>query len=184
MWHWDRNGPLGLILEWKMMMMLMYLQERVYQLIAVLVWTSIKLGFDQLKLTLGDFFVLSLSNLSFRVAEDNVKRWFPALLPEPAKSLNQELVTQWELLWIRSYRPPLWARWQHVRLSCSGPGFEPRSGQVSWVRFSRGFSSPVRQMSGSFRPQGPRISFGHHYRHHSAFSTGANDLRCWRALKP
>ena len=27
-----------------------------------------------------------------------------------------------------------------------------------------GFSSPVRQMSGSFRPLGPRISFGHHYR--------------------
>ena len=27
-----------------------------------------------------------------------------------------------------------------------------RSGQVSWVRFFRGFSSPVRQMSGSFRP--------------------------------
>ena len=24
-----------------------------------------------------------------------------------------------------------------------------------------GFSSPVRQMSGSFRPQGPRISLGH-----------------------
>ena len=34
-------------------------------------------------------------------------------------------------------------------------------------------------------PQGPRISFGHHYHHHhSSFITGANDLRCWRALKP
>ena len=33
--------------------------------------------------------------------------------------------------------------------------------------FFRGFSSSVRQMSGSFRPQGPRISFGHHYHHHS-----------------
>ena len=32
------------------------------------------------------------------------------------------------------------------------PGLDPRSGQVSWVRFFRGFSSPVRQMSGSFRP--------------------------------
>ena len=30
-------------------------------------------------------------------------------------------------------------------------GFDPRSGQVSWVRFLRGFSSPVRQMSGNFR---------------------------------
>ena len=48
--------------------------------------------------------------------------------------------------------PPLWARRQHARLSCSGPGFDPLSGQVSWVRFFRGFSSPVRQMSGSFRP--------------------------------
>ena len=48
--------------------------------------------------------------------------------------------------------PPLWARRQHARLSRSGPGFDPRSGQVSWVRFFRGFSSPVRQMSGSFRP--------------------------------
>ena len=42
----------------------------------------------------------------------------------------------------------------------------------------RGFSSPVRQMSGSFRPQDPRISFGHHYHHYSSFITGANDLRC------
>ena len=47
----------------------------------------------------------------------------------------------------------------------------------------RGFYSPVRQMSGSFMPQGPRISFGHHYPLQS-FITGANDLRCWRALKP
>ena len=27
-----------------------------------------------------------------------------------------------------------------------------RTGQVSWVRFFRGFSSPIRQMSGNFRP--------------------------------
>ena len=49
-------------------------------------------------------------------------------------------------------RPPLWARRQHVRLSRSGPGFDPRSWQISWVRFFWGFFSPVRQMSGSFRP--------------------------------
>ena len=48
--------------------------------------------------------------------------------------------------------PPLWSKWQHARLSRRGPGLNPRSGQVSWVRFFRGFSSPVRQMSGSFRP--------------------------------
>ena len=34
--------------------------------------------------------------------------------------------------------------------ACHAAG--PGSGQVSWVRFFRGFSSPVRQMSGSFRP--------------------------------
>ena len=32
-----------------------------------------------------------------------------------------------------------------------------------------GFSSPVRQMSGNFRPQGPRISFGRR-NHHSIFA--------------
>ena len=48
--------------------------------------------------------------------------------------------------------PPLWTRRLHARLSRSGPGFDPRSGQVSWVRFFRGFSSLVRQMSGSSRP--------------------------------
>ena len=48
--------------------------------------------------------------------------------------------------------PPLWAMQQHERLSRSGPRFDPWSGQVSWVRFFWGFSSPVRQMSGSFRP--------------------------------
>ena len=42
--------------------------------------------------------------------------------------------------------------WHHSRLSRNGPGFDPRSGLASWVRFFRGFSSPVRQMSGSFRP--------------------------------
>ena len=56
--------------------------------------------------------------------------------------------------------PPLWARWWHTRLSRSGPGFDLRSGQVSWVRFFRGFSSSVRQMSGSFRPpRSPNITW-------------------------
>ena len=35
--------------------------------------------------------------------------------------------------------PPLWVRRQHARLSRSGPGFDPRSGQVSWVRFCSWF---------------------------------------------
>ena len=71
-------------------------------------------------------------------------------------------------------------RRMHARLSRSGPGFDPRSGQVSWVRFLRGFSSPVRQMPGNFRPQCPRIPFGRYY--HQSFIRGANDLKCWRAL--
>ena len=53
---------------------------------------------------------------------------------------------------IISRGPPLWNKRQHARLSRSGPRFNPRSGQVSWVRFFRGFSSPIRRMSGSFRP--------------------------------
>ena len=76
--------------------------------------------------------------------------------------------------------PPLWARQQHARLSRSRPGFDPRSGQVSWVRFFRGFSSPIRQMSGSFRPpRSPNIIWPS-----LSFIMGANDLRCWCALKP
>ena len=47
--------------------------------------------------------------------------------------------------------PPLWDRRQHMRLVRSRPGFYSQSGQVSWVRFFWGFSSPVRQMSGIFR---------------------------------
>ena len=41
---------------------------------------------------------------------------------------------------------PLWSKWKHARLLRSGPGFDPRSGQVSWVRFFRGFSSPLTQV--------------------------------------
>ena len=45
-----------------------------------------------------------------------------------------------------------------LRVTSLGPGFDPRSGQVSWVRVFRGFSSLVRQMSGSFRsPRSPNI---------------------------
>ena len=64
----------------------------------------------------------------------------------------------------------------------AGPGSIPGRDKFPGWGFSRGFSSPVKQMSGRFRSQGPRIPFGHHY-HLSSFITGANDLRCWRALK-
>ena len=34
----------------------------------------------------------------------------------------------------------------------AGPGSIPDRDKFSWVRFFRGFSSPIRQMSGNFRP--------------------------------
>ena len=64
------------------------------------------------------------------------------------------------------------------------PRFDSRSEQVSWVRFFRDFFSPVREMSESFRPPRYPYTFGRHYHRHSPFITGANDLRCLRALKP
>ena len=45
----------------------------------------------------------------------------------------------------------------------------------------QGFSSPVRQMLGSFRPPRSPNIICHHY-HPYSFITGANDLRCWCAL--
>ena len=59
-----------------------------------------------------------------------------------------------------------------------GPGSIPgRDKFPGWGLF-RGFSSPVRQMSGSFKP--PNIIWPSS----SSFIMGANDLRCSRALKP
>ena len=49
--------------------------------------------------------------------------------------------------------------------------------------FSGFFLTCKTLMSESFRPPRPPISFCHHYHHHTSFITGANDLRCWRALK-
>ena len=80
--------------------------------------------------------------------------------------------------------PPLWARRQHARLSRSGPGFNPRLGQVSWVRFFWGFSSPVRQMSGSFRPPKSQNIIWPSLSSSLIIHYGVNDLRCWCALKP
>ena len=75
-------------------------------------------------------------------------KWFPT--PE----LPHDLIMSTFIFYFQwfEFRPPLWSKWLHARLSHSGPGFDPRSGQVSWVRFFRGFSSHVRQMSGNFRP--------------------------------
>ena len=70
---------------------------------------------------------------------------WPEMLTLPKKTSNKQIG-------LIKTCPPLWARRQHACLSRSGPRFDPWSGQVSWVRFFLGFSSPVRQMSGSFKP--------------------------------
>ena len=64
---------------------------------------------------------------------------------------------------------------KHACTSHSRPGFDPRSGQVSWVRLFWCFSSPARQISGSLRPpMSPNIIWPSL----SSFIMGANDLRC------
>ena len=69
-------------------------------------------------------------------------------------------------------------------LSPSGPGFDSRSGQFSWLRFfSQDFSSTVRQMPGKFRPHLSLGIIGHRNRPKS-FHMGVNDLRRWLVLKP
>ena len=66
----------------------------------------------------------------------------------------------------------------------AGPGSIPgRDKFPRWGFFGvfPHLSDKCREVLGT---QGPRISFGHHYHHQSSFIMGANDLRCWRALKP
>ena len=68
--------------------------------------------------------------------------------------LRQRCLNNWRNV-EESFNLGITATWIGRR---SGPGFDPRSGQVSWVRFFRGFSSTGRQMSGSFRsPRSPNI---------------------------
>ena len=65
----------------------------------------------------------------------------------------------------------------------AGPGSIPgRDRFPGWVFFGV-FPHLLDKCQEALGPEGPRISFGHHY-HPSSFITGANDLRCWRALKP
>ena len=66
------------------------------------------------------------------------------------KKCSQKIVLNYDHQF--RFCPPLWSKWQHARLSHSRPGFDPQSGHVSWVRFFRGFSSPIKEMLGSFRP--------------------------------
>ena len=64
----------------------------------------------------------------------------------------------------------------------AGLGSIPGQDKFAGWGFFGGFSSPVRQMSGSFRPlRSPNIIWPSLL---SSFITGANDLRCWSALKP
>ena len=84
----------------------------------------------------------------------NMERWQTR---EPSHPGHHELNKK---IYVRP-RPPLWSKWLHARLTRSGPGFDPRSGHVSWVRFFRGFSSPVRQMSGNLNIIWPSSSSFH-----------------------
>ena len=52
-----------------------------------------------------------------------------------------------------------------------------------FFHFSYVTSSSLNSPGEPPRPQGPRISSGHHYHYQSSFITGANDLRCWCALR-
>ena len=52
------------------------------------------------------------------------------------------------------------------------------------MSFFSGFLLTCKTNVGKLGPQGPWISFGHHYHHQSSFITGANDPRCWCALNP
>ena len=69
----------------------------------------------------------------------------------------------------------------HRCLSPNWPGFDPRSGQFSWLRFFQGFFSTVRQMLGKLRPHTSPNRICQHY--HKKCHTGINDLCCRRALK-
>ena len=64
--------------------------------------------------------------------------------------------------------PPLW----NSRLSRCGPRLDPRSGQLSWVRFLSGLFLTCKT-TGNFSRQGPRISSGRH--NHHSYSPCWND---------
>ncbi|PSN32718.1 hypothetical protein C0J52_27617 [Blattella germanica] len=53
-----------------------------------------------------------------------------------------------------------------MRLSRSGPGFDSRSGQVSWVRFSGVFPHPKNKCQEPLDPNGPQTSSSHHIHLH------------------
>ena len=65
----------------------------------------------------------------------------------------------------------------------AGPGSIPGRDMFPGWGFSGVFPHLYDKCREALGPQGPRISFGHHD-HQSPFITDANDLRCWRALKP
>ena len=88
---------------------------------------------------------------------------------KPRKNLNQETCTD------RGSNPgPLRDRRTCCRLAHSG-GL-----QISYCSFNlyRVFGNSYYKFLEDLGPQGPRISFGHHYHYHSSFMTDANDMRC------
>ena len=74
---------------------------------------------------------------------------------------------------------PLWPRDDTVASHLAGPGSIPgRINFPDWV-FSGVFLQPLDKCREKLRPQPSPFIFGHQ----KSFITGANDLRCWRALK-
>ena len=93
---------------------------------------------------------------------------------------NYILPLDW-LLISYSCWPPLWSRGKIIASHLAGSGSIPDRVSFPGWGFLRGFSSTIRQMSGKLRPQPSPDIIGHH-NHQKSFHTGANDLRCWRAL--
>ena len=70
------------------------------------------------------------------------------------------------------WSPPLVGQAEACAHAMQGARVRSQVGTGFMGEVFRGLSLPVRQMSGNFRPQGPRISFGHHYHHHSSIHYG------------
>ena len=120
----------------------------------------------------GDLGGLKLPDICLTGEENPRKKPHPGNLSRPG-------IEPGPAAWQSRMLPPFPQRWTYLILILStAVGQAVSCGPVTpWARIRSpvgtsflgeifwGFSSPVRQMSGSFRPQGPRKSFGHHYHH-------------------
>ena len=104
---------------------------------------------EQRKLHIGVILVHSSFNIFFVFLRYSLFNYDPRII---SSYRNVSLLVKWKrvlnavnsvtfniIIIIIIIGLPLWSRRQHARLSRSGPGFDPRSGQVSWVMFFSGF---------------------------------------------